>query len=285
MSVAENKVRRSKRISRSTPILLIGSDAEGKVFTEETHTVMLSQHGAGIASKHKLRAEQRFVMVLQQQASKREVAVRVVGEIGEQGETHIYGVTFMDKSLEFWQEEFPELAPWQERPGVLVLECGGCKGVAQIETGDYEYDICAIHGGLVRFCDKCRMLQVWKHLPDGLPTEQSGKKAAEDSPAEPADRRGHARTKVKYFGCVRSEEFGEEIVMCLDMSQGGVSFHCRNAYAKGTSVRMAVPYAPEAKGSPVLFVRGSVTYMKEIPGEEVYRCGVQFLLNEARVES
>jgi len=285
MSGTENKVRRSKRVSRELPILLIGSDAEGRVFTEETHTVMLSQHGAGIASKHKLLAEQKFVVVLQLQAAKREVAVRVVGEIGEQEATHIYGVAFLDKSLEFWQEEFPEAAPWEERPEELVLECSGCKGVAQIATGDYEYDICAIHGGLVRFCDKCGRLEVWKHLPEGLPTERSREAGAEKSPAETLERRAHARTKVKYFGCVRSEEFGEEIVMCLNVSRGGVSFHCRNRYAERTQVRMAVPYAPEAKGSPALFVRGRITNMKEIPGEEVYRCGVHFLLSEAGVES
>lgn len=134
MSETENKVRRSKRISRELPILLIGSDAEGRVFTEETHTVMLSQHGAGIASKHKLLADQKFVMVFQQQAAKREVAVRVVGEIAEQGKTHIYGVAFLDKSMEFWEEELPEAAPWDERPEVLVLECSRCKGVVQIAS-------------------------------------------------------------------------------------------------------------------------------------------------------
>jgi len=285
MSGMENKVRRSKRISRKFPILLIGSDAEGKVFTEETNTVMLSQHGAGIASKHKLLAQQKFVMVLQQQAAKREVAVRVVGEIGQQEDTHIYGVAFLDNNLAFWQEELPEAAPWQERPEELVLECSGCKGVAQIANGDYEYDICAIHGGLVRFCDTCGTLQVWKHLPNGLPTGPSKEAGAEITPSKPTERRAHVRTKVKYFGCVHSQEFGEEIVMCLDMSQGGVSFHCRNSYEKGTQLRLAVPYAPEAKGSPALFVRGTVTYLKEIPGEEVYRCGVQFSLSEAGVES
>jgi hypothetical protein len=285
MSGTENKVRRSKRIARKFPILLIGSDAEGKVFTEETHTVMLSQHGAGIASKHKLLAQQKFVMVLQQQAAKREVAVRVVGEIGQQEGTHVYGVAFVDPNLEFWQEELPEAAPWQERPEELVLECSGCKSVAQIANGDYEYDICAIHGGLVRYCDTCGMLQVWKHLPDGLPTASNRETGAEKPPSEHAERRAHLRTRVKYFGCVRSQEFGEEIVMCLDMSQGGVSFHCRNSYAKGMQVRLAVPYAPEAKGSPALFVHGKVTYLKEIPGEEVFRCGVQFSLSEAGVES
>jgi hypothetical protein len=46
--------RRSGRVSVAVPILIIGSDAEGRVFSEETHTVVLSRHGAGIVSQYKL---------------------------------------------------------------------------------------------------------------------------------------------------------------------------------------------------------------------------------------
>jgi len=37
--------RHSGRITKSTPILLLGCDAEGRVFSEETRTVILSFHG------------------------------------------------------------------------------------------------------------------------------------------------------------------------------------------------------------------------------------------------
>ena len=40
--MSSKKLRRSGRVSKSVPILLIGSDAEDRVFTEETHTVVLS---------------------------------------------------------------------------------------------------------------------------------------------------------------------------------------------------------------------------------------------------
>ena len=36
------QMRRSGRLLKSLPILLIGSDAEGRVFSENTHTVVLS---------------------------------------------------------------------------------------------------------------------------------------------------------------------------------------------------------------------------------------------------
>ena len=51
-------VRRSSRIPKEINVLLVGSDTEGKVFSEPTKTVLLSRHGAGIVSRYKLSAEQ-----------------------------------------------------------------------------------------------------------------------------------------------------------------------------------------------------------------------------------
>jgi len=48
------KVRRSGRMTVAVPILLIASDCVGRVFSEETKTVIISLHGAGMLSRHKL---------------------------------------------------------------------------------------------------------------------------------------------------------------------------------------------------------------------------------------
>ncbi len=57
-----HKQRRSGCLTLAVPILIIGSDSEGRVFSEETHTVLLSLHGAGIVSRHRLMAEQELVL-------------------------------------------------------------------------------------------------------------------------------------------------------------------------------------------------------------------------------
>jgi hypothetical protein len=90
--MTHKKLRRSGRISKSVPILLIGSDTGGRVFSEVTHTVALSLHGAGVVSSHKLLAEQE--LVLRSLVNNREAEVRVAGEIAEQGDKHTYGVAF-----------------------------------------------------------------------------------------------------------------------------------------------------------------------------------------------
>jgi hypothetical protein len=103
--MTHHKVRRSGRITIAVPILLIGSDCEGRVFSEETKTVILSLHGAGILSRHKLVSEQE--LVLRSLESNREADIRVVGEIGSQGDVHAYGVAFVHETLDFWQTAFP----------------------------------------------------------------------------------------------------------------------------------------------------------------------------------
>jgi len=87
-------VRRSSRIVREIAILLVGSDMEGKVFSEQTKTVLLSRHGAGIVSQYVLSAEQE--LILRRLDTDKEVEVRVVGQLGQHGESHTYGVAFLD---------------------------------------------------------------------------------------------------------------------------------------------------------------------------------------------
>ena len=75
-----SSARRSGRISKQIPIVLHGCDPLGKLFSEHTRTVLLSRHGAGILSRHKLLPEQE--LTLRSLDSNRETEIRVVGEIG-----------------------------------------------------------------------------------------------------------------------------------------------------------------------------------------------------------
>lgn len=322
------KARRSGRISKEVPILIFGNDADGRVFTEETRTVVLSLHGAGIVSRQRLIPEQE--LVLRTKEANREAVVRVVGEIAQQGQQYTYGVAFLDEKLDFWQIEFPPPSEWDVRPAVLTLECGGCGSVVELLNGDFEYDICAVHGGLTRFCEECGLLTVWRQSHEVMPTvrrakrggkaradlegrsggaeapplhrhrtedrplhgnAQSDRAAVEERPVESAmepvilpiampakeaERRARVRAKVNFFACVRSEMFEEEIVTCIDMARGGVSFRSRNCHVVGTTIQIAVPFAAEERKAPAIFVEGRIANVKEM-GQGTYRCGVEFV--------
>ncbi len=163
--MTSKKMRRSGRLLKSVPILLIGSDADGRTFSEETRTVVLSLHGAGIVSTHKLIAEQE--LILRSMESDREAEIRVVGEIGSEDGRYTYGVEFLDDELDFWTMDFPAPPSPAERPLELVLECGSCGETVTLLNGDYEFDVCTIHGGLVRYCTECGFATVWKRPETG----------------------------------------------------------------------------------------------------------------------
>ena len=163
--MTSKKMRRSGRILKSVPILLIGSDADGRMFSEDTHTVILSLHGAGIVSSYKLIAEQE--LILRSKETNLEAEIRIVGEIGSEDGHYTYGVAFLDDELEFWKMDFPAPSSPADRPLELVLECGSCGETVTLLNGDYEFDVCAIHGGLVRYCTECGFATVWKRPEAG----------------------------------------------------------------------------------------------------------------------
>jgi hypothetical protein len=161
-------VRSSGRIPKEIPILLIGSDLDGSVFSEPTKTVLLSLHGAGVLSRHKLCAEQE--MLLRWPDRNKEAEIRVVGQLGSQQGVHTYGVAFVDPTLKFWDVDFPPLSPAEMELGLLSLVCNSCQALEKIDDTGIEADICATGEGVLRFCKRCGSSTLWKPAqPQTLP--------------------------------------------------------------------------------------------------------------------
>jgi hypothetical protein len=91
------------------------------------------------------------------------------------------------------------------------------------------------------------------------------------------NRRLHRRAKVNYYAYVCSETFGDDIVPCIDMSRGGLSFKTKRPYARTSVVHIAVPFAREGPQAPAIFVTARVVYMPSIAGSELFRCGIALL--------
>jgi len=102
-------VRRSGRIKKEVPILLVGTDTSGRVFSEETLRVVLSRHGAGIISTQRLAPDE--ILTLPLLDTSKEAEVRLVGQMAQEARGYTYGVTFVDATLDFWQIEFPLPSP------------------------------------------------------------------------------------------------------------------------------------------------------------------------------
>jgi hypothetical protein len=96
-----------------------------------------------------------------------------------------------------------------------------------------------------------------------------------DKPAFPrGNRRKHPRVRVTYSACVRHPDRGDDIVVCEDMSKGGLRFKSHKHYYAQSLIEVAVPYA---HGQPAIFIPGLIVFVEELPEQRLYRYGVQYL--------
>jgi hypothetical protein len=290
-------VRRSSRIPKQINVLLVGSDTEGKVFSEQTKTVLLSRHGAGIVSRYKLSAEQE--LILRRMDTNKEAEVRLVGQIGVEDEIYTYGVAFLDSTNNFWGMDFPAPSEAERRTRTVSLECGSCQTQETVEQSDLESDVYRINDGIVRYCKKCGSSTFWKGASGDVEEapvmvemvpgrsmgrvpeeEQAAARVAVRAPAEPVravhrkNRRKYVRTKVNFKACIRSFTNGDDIVTCEDVSRGGLCFKSRKPYPENFRVEVAAPYTP---GVPNFFTPAEIVYVQEAKDEKKFRCGVAYL--------
>src|SRR5207253_6606326 len=71
-------------------------------------------------------------------------------------------------------------------------------------------------------------------------SEAAGLEGDGTHPAEErvVPRRNRARVKARVLACIRRRGFAEEVVVCEDLSKGGISFRSRNQYPVGTRVEV-----------------------------------------------
>ena len=275
-------LRRGIRTSKELTILLVGCDARGREFVEQTKTVVLSRHGAGIVSKHKLGVEQELIVI--QEQSKREAEIRVIGEIGSEDGLYTYGVTFLDPNIDFWGIEFRSATEACTSDPSMSLQCNICGRREVIGVDGLESDIYAIHDGLLRDCKHCHRSTLWKRTSEEAPdaTPEAVSVSAEPGPPlehtpQPTatkNRRQHVRIKVNFTGCVRNPGSEDDIVVCENISRGGLCFKSKRCYDKTAAVEVAAPYTP---GSPDILVSARIVHVEELPEEEMFRYGAQYL--------
>src|SRR5271157_1718705 len=159
--------RRSGRIAKKLPIVLLGTDATGKVFFEETIAVVLSRHGAGVVTRYRFSPDERLTLRLP--GSAKEAEIRLVGQIGGEPGRYVYGVTFVDPHPDFWPMEFPPPDPFEPATQRIALECSMCQTRAEMEQGDIEEDVYSATGNILRHCAECGTSTPWKKAEGETP--------------------------------------------------------------------------------------------------------------------
>lgn len=282
-------IRRSGRICKEVPIILSGSDAAGQHFSERTRTLLLSLHGASLICHRKLIPEQELYLTLI--SDRREIDVRVCGQIGQREDGHIYGVAFTDPEIDFWKVEFPpaEAAPSDVIP--LTLECTGCRRRAMVQFDATEMDVYAVNDGILRYCSRCVLSTIWristKPAVDVPPASYVPSTTAEQSlgvpqpvaPVAKTNRRSERRMSAKCKACIRASGWAEEVVPCDDLSRGGFSFQSKRRYPMEIVIEAAVPYTPGAVG---IFVPAQIMNVAELDAGKLIRYGVAYMRSPKR---
>ncbi|HUL17125.1 MAG TPA: PilZ domain-containing protein [Terriglobales bacterium] len=165
-------VRRSARIRKHVPIVLLGTDSTGRVFSEETSTVVLSRHGAGIVSRNTFAPEE--VLTLRFPESSREADVRLVGRMGDTPGGFIYGVEFLDAAINYWGLDFPPPEDYSEVSSGVSLECTICHEKMVVEQSEVEVDVFLTTGSVFRPCEQCGQTTAWRKWKPALAAAQGG---------------------------------------------------------------------------------------------------------------
>ena len=152
--------RRSGRIAMELPVVLLGTDTLGKVFSEETKTVVLSRHGAGIVSQYKFAPDD--LLTLRLPGTAKEAEVRLVGLIGGEPGRYVYGLAFVDPNLAFWPMQFPPAQPLDQPAEQLEFRCIPCGHRQNFAQRDIEEDVYNVNGFVLHFCPGCGTTTRWK---------------------------------------------------------------------------------------------------------------------------
>lgn len=281
------KRRNSDRVSLSFPIVVSGRDiAGGRHFVENARTLLVSRSGATIALTRVLGPEQ--TVFIKCAATQQEAEARVVGQLGIQLDSHIYGVALLDPTVEMWGVRFPKPSEADQALGRVCLQCISCATREVVCLSETEMDVFDANHNLGRSCDQCRTWTLWKEVPQDFEEplqeledeNQPPSPEAEAAPAPPPapvprkNQRRFARTDMRKTACVRQPGSDPDVVQVLDMSRGGIRFESKRIYRRFCWVEIAVPYI--GGGAAEVFVPGRIARVLE--GKEgKHQYGIEYV--------
>ena len=247
---SEERKRRSERVLLRIPIEVKGTDAEGKPFTEKTHTLVINRHGARIALQAPLKPEARITITNRQSAMS--YPFRVVGRTGKSlGEGPEWGVECLEPGVNFWGISFPDkvAAPAAQEGIDALVECAVCRfrELAQLTLEEYRSVI--TQGAVRRDCPECGMITQWEfgfaegESEEAIPVQPSGPASAPPA-AGGAERRRAKRLTIKLPVRIRLQDGSEEVARTENLSKTGVCFNSSLMIRPEDRVFLTVGYTP-----------------------------------------
>lgn len=281
ISVMDSKAtRRSDRLALELPLQLSGTDCTGQGYIEQGHTQLLSRHGAKLVLNRKLLPNQE--LSLRCLSTGLAAEARVVGQVGRGPQGYSYGVEFLDFEANPWKIDFPPLADSRQSVARAFLECTSCKSLAVAYLSEIEAEIFEANRCLSRNCKTCNAMGLWTE-PDSPQAHEpaSARDALEqnlqatlDKWTKSVNERKEAKPNLRMAACIRSPEFGEEVVTTEEVSPAGFRFKSPKRYARNYIIEIAVPYSRKPGN---IFVLAQIEWDRALPNEGLTLYGACYI--------
>ena len=260
--------RRTERILVPIRIRVIGNDASGVSFAEETVTVSFNQQGARISLIHSLLTDD--VVLVRNLENGVEEEFRVVGAFQQVfGSRREWGVEAINPEGGIWGVGFASSED-SAQPKVLI-ECAACKTAAQSVLSSIEYEVLLATGLISRHCDRCNETTRWKPSDQVVTPEilvRSNKNAAKGT----QETRRTRRLKLTMQLRVRNSWGVVDIAQTRDVSKAGLCFVSTQRFSPGDGIYVTLPYATNQ--SPVE-TKSRIVWMAEGTSGRFY--GVEYV--------
>ncbi|HET7213374.1 MAG TPA: PilZ domain-containing protein, partial [Terriglobia bacterium] len=135
----------------------------------------------------------------------------------------------------------------------------------------FELEVLESSESLSRFCRRCTDTTMWKKSYEPLPAPQPEIEAA---PINGQERRRELRREVRTVACIRSREFGEELVKVRNVSRSGLCFEGRRTYVKDWKIEVAIPFS---SGGGNIFLPARIARVQDVPSGSITLFGVEYV--------
>src|SRR5215471_944392 len=273
-SVLSDGLRQSDRVTLRMPVETSWATAAGATFKQAAETLLVSRNGGVLRLGEKIEAGQELHLRRHIDGDHwKSTRARIVAEIDQDSSGFIYAIHLLDPRSDFWDIDFPAPHKAEEALARLLMECSFCQRREVVYLNELQLRSFEIRKCVARHCRHCDSPSIWiESLSEVASFDGNGARPGTDERVVP--RRNRTRVKARVLACIRRRGFAEEVVVCEDLSKGGISFRSRNQYPEGSRVEVAVPFTP---GTGAIFVPIRIVFSQAIPTAGLHRHGAAYI--------
>src|SRR5436309_9105760 len=234
MSTLSDGLRQSDRVSFRMPVEASWVSLDGQTLTQTAETMLVSRNGGVLRLTEKLSMGHELHLRRHLDGDIwKNARARAVAEIDQDPPNHfLYAIHLTDPRSDFWDIDFPSLHKAEEALARLLMECSFCQRREVVYLNEMQLKSFEVRRCVARHCRHCESPSIWiESLSEAAGLEGDGTHPAEE---RVVPRRNRARVKARVLACIRRRGFAEEVVVCQDLSNWGISFRSRNHYPVGT---------------------------------------------------